>query len=292
MKKLDSIKVGIFKGRLVDINNMHCSNLDVAEMARTLQRIPRYNGHQNFEWTVGQHSLLVAKILKDKGYSADVQLAGLLHDASEAYINDIIRPIKVYLTEYFKYEAKVENAILYKFGLRPLDDYEYREADDLALYAESVKLIGLNNDWVKQYTKEFENTDVIKYSKFVKESNSSIVMGEFLQRLYELLVELNFSNLDTDIEQQKWFNIAKENYEMNQIGSVMCIKRLPIMLNDGQMDKITVDYKTDKVIITIDNKNYSTTLKLLKNIKDLEVILENGKSTHREIFYAIFNKIQ
>lgn len=290
MKKLDSIEVGLFKGKLTDINNIKADKLDVAEMARTLQRIPRYNCHSDFEWTVGQHSLLVAKILEDKGQSLEVQLAGLLHDASEAYINDVIRPIKVYLKEYFKYENRVEDAILSKFGLKGLETYAYREADNLALYAESAKLIGLNNDWVKTYPKEFDSPDVMEYQRFVKDSNSSIVMGEFLQKLYELLEQLEFKGVDDNIKQQDWFNIAAQNHTLNKINSIMSIKRLPIMLNDGQIDTIVVDYRTRKVMINLGNENYQTSLSLLNNIKDLEIILKNSHDSHKEIFNILFRK--
>lgn len=276
---MEQINVGLFKGKLIDINNLDNKEIDVAEFARTLQRIPRYNGHSDFEWTVAQHSLLVQKILKDHGYQADIQLAGLLHDVSEAYINDVIRPIKVYLTQYFVYEAKVENQIIHKFGLLDLEKYpEYKMADDLALYAEQINLIGLDNDWVRQYPEDFKNPEIFKYGKLVKQENSQIVMGKFLVRLFKLVEELNSKNLDDSIREQEWFKILKSERKQGLV---------PILGIADKIIKAYLDEETDSLTVEISNKKYKAQVDILKNIKDLEVIMSD---TTQQIFNILFKE--
>ena len=56
-----------------------------------------------------------AKEAKARNYSNRVILAALLHDASEAYISDIIRPVKVHLTNYLEIESMIMNVILQKY---------------------------------------------------------------------------------------------------------------------------------------------------------------------------------
>ena len=64
---------------------------------------------------------------KARGWSERLQLACLLHDASEAYISDIIRPVKAHLSNYLEIESSIMNVILERFGLA-----EYRNTDNLS----------------------------------------------------------------------------------------------------------------------------------------------------------------
>ena len=264
---------------------MKNQQVDIAEMARTLQRIPRYNGHSNFEWTVAQHSLLVQMILKDSGYQTDIQLAGLLHDASEAFINDVIRPIKCHLQQYFVYEAKVENQVLHKLGLNDLEEYpEYKEADDLALYAEQVILVGLDNDWVRTYDNKFNDPKVMQYAKFIKPENSCIVMGKFLSKLFELLLRRGFEGLDEKVRQQDWF---KELYKYKALNCRSCSKQnglessveqmiIPFLGLDNEIHKIQL--LKESAIIQVNGKKYEADLGTLDYVRDLEAVLVHEDS--------------
>jgi len=64
----------------------------------------RSNGHFKKIYSVAQCSINCAKEARASGLSCRMQLAYLLHDASEAYISDITRPVKCYLDEYRKIE--------------------------------------------------------------------------------------------------------------------------------------------------------------------------------------------
>lgn len=275
---------------------MKNQQVDIAEMARTLQRIPRYNGHSNFEWTVAQHSLLVQRILKDSGYQTDIQLAGLLHDAQEAFINDVIRPIKCHLQQYFVYEAKVENQILHKLGLNDLEEYpEYKEADDLALYAEQVILVGLDNDWVRTYDNKFNDPKVMQYAKFIKPENSCIVMGKFLSKLFELLLSRGFEGLDEKVRQQDWYRELykykalnyKEHRDYDIESETSKISVVPFLGLDNKVHKIQV--LEDQAILQVNGKKYEADLCTLDYVRDLEAILEKEDS---KLFKLIFRPVR
>lgn len=68
-----------------------------------------------------------------------MQLACLLHDASESYLSDLTRPVKRNLAEYCLIEGKLQNMIYQKFGLGDLSEEEHRqlrEVDDVLLHVE------------------------------------------------------------------------------------------------------------------------------------------------------------
>lgn len=66
----------------------------IRDIAHHLANLCRYNGATWRHYSVAEHSLLVATILRLRGESPAVQLAGLLHDAHEAYLGDVSTPIK------------------------------------------------------------------------------------------------------------------------------------------------------------------------------------------------------
>jgi hypothetical protein len=112
--------------------------------------ICRYSGHCKFFYSVAQHSLGVRQILKDFGYDAQIQLYGLLHDASEAYICDIPRDVKMNMPEYKRIERNLQNAIWKAFNLPIPSDEVYsviKEADNMMLKCEAKILMSGWEEW-------------------------------------------------------------------------------------------------------------------------------------------------
>lgn len=66
----------------------------IKDIAHHLSLLCRFGGATFRHYSVAEHSLLVATILRLRGESPAVQLAGLLHDAHEAYMGDLATPIK------------------------------------------------------------------------------------------------------------------------------------------------------------------------------------------------------
>ena len=119
--------------------------IDIEDIAHALSMLCRANGHFKSFYTVGQHCINCAKEAKARGYSSFVQLACLLHDASEAYLSDVTRPVKAELPRYVEIEKPLQDCIWAKFLERPLSTNEYNqvfEIDDAILAHEFIQLMG------------------------------------------------------------------------------------------------------------------------------------------------------
>ena len=89
-----------YSGSKFDPMQMTPGDVYIEDIAHALSLLCRGGGQLTYFYSVGQHSLNCAAEAKARGWSERQQLACLLHDASEGYISDIIRPVKIYLTNY------------------------------------------------------------------------------------------------------------------------------------------------------------------------------------------------
>jgi hypothetical protein len=90
----------------------------IEDIAHALSMICRYNGHTRTFYSVAEHSLLVATAVERYVPSDSYQqLQALLHDAAEAYLCDIVRPIKPALVGYQAAEDRVDLAIGIALGV-------------------------------------------------------------------------------------------------------------------------------------------------------------------------------
>ena len=120
-----------YSGRKFDPMQMTPGDVYIEDIAHALSLLCRGGGQLTYFYSVGQHSLNCAAEAKARGWSERQQLACLLHDASEGYISDIIRPVKIYLSNYLEIESKIMGTILTHFGLDDLTEEENREVPKL-----------------------------------------------------------------------------------------------------------------------------------------------------------------
>lgn len=106
----------------------------IEDIASALSKQCRYGGHCLRFYSVAEHCVLAA----DKA-PPPVQLTTLLHDASEAYLQDIVRPVKYRLKEYFEFENRIMEVISRKFHTQwPLPD-EVKRLDNAILSDERAQ---------------------------------------------------------------------------------------------------------------------------------------------------------
>lgn len=108
----------------------------IEDIAHALSNICRYGGHCSEYFSVAQHCVVVSRLVPE-----GMEMWGLLHDASEAYLVDIPRPVKEYLSDYNTIETVCMNVIAEKFGLTLPIPEEVKMADNAALKIEREKLM-------------------------------------------------------------------------------------------------------------------------------------------------------
>jgi hypothetical protein len=91
----------------------------IEDIAHALSHQCRFSGHTSRHYSVAEHSVRVAELLARWGYGIEMQIGGLLHDAYEAYAQDVASPIKhtPEMAPYREIEAAGMVAIAKRFDL-------------------------------------------------------------------------------------------------------------------------------------------------------------------------------
>ena len=110
-------------GLAFDFEQIEENEIRIEDIAHALSYINRFVGHvRSGGYSVAQHSVLVSKLVEKyaEKWGLDkraLAMRGLLHDASEAYLGDVSKPLKMLLPDYLAIEQRVEAMIEKRFGL-------------------------------------------------------------------------------------------------------------------------------------------------------------------------------
>jgi hypothetical protein len=139
-----------FTGKRLHAFNPRPEEIHLMDIAHALSKNNRFTGHSMANYTVGQHSLHVYDVLRRMGESPETCLMGLLHDGSEAYLQDIAKPFKNFLPDYQEVEEGLQNAIFQKYlGFVPTQE-QYsvvKLVDEILLVNEIEQLMPSDSDW-------------------------------------------------------------------------------------------------------------------------------------------------
>lgn len=120
--------------------------IEIEDIAHSLSMQCRYAGHCIRFYSVAEHSVLLARFFLDCG-QPETAMWALLHDASEAYLVDVPRPVKPFLPGYKEAEAKVMEAVCERFGL-PLEmPREVHDADSAIIGNERENMRPCVAEW-------------------------------------------------------------------------------------------------------------------------------------------------
>lgn len=131
--------INSYHGHCFDPTAAAPGDLCVEDIAHALSLLCRANGHLHFFYSVAQHCLACQREAAARGWSARLQLLCLLHDASEAYIGDLTRPLKRYLPAFDEIEQRLQAQIYTALDVAPPNPAEaalVAEVDDAMLYWE------------------------------------------------------------------------------------------------------------------------------------------------------------
>lgn len=114
----------------------------VVDIAHGLSHLCRFNGQVRNFYSVAQHSVLVAEQLPK-----EMRLAGLMHDASEAYLGDVTTPLKLLMPLYQELEERTMKAIFKKFNITYPLPQAVKRADLVLLVTEKRDLVNDQQPW-------------------------------------------------------------------------------------------------------------------------------------------------
>ena len=133
-----------YTGKHFDPVHPQMDKIDIKDVAHALSLTCRGNGHVKTFFSVGQHCINCAMEARERGYSARVVMACLVHDASESYMSDVPRPFKRTLVEYQKAEEVIIDLVYHKFVGSSLTKEEaslVKRIDDDMLYFDLRELL-------------------------------------------------------------------------------------------------------------------------------------------------------
>jgi len=113
-------------------------DISIEDIAHALSHICRFGGHCRHHYSVAQHSVLVSELAPPQ-----YAFAALMHDAPEAYCNDIVHPMKIGLPDYCRMESHIYYAVSEAFNLPMTDEAltAIKRADRIALSTERRDLL-------------------------------------------------------------------------------------------------------------------------------------------------------
>ena len=134
--------IGTYTGRKFWPLDARPEEVDIIDIAHALSCMCRFNGHVTEFYSVAQHSVMVSHLVPEQD-----AMWGLLHDASEAYIADIVRPINSSLTNYAEIEENLMKVIAEAFNLPWPMPPSVKVADSVALKTEQRDLKPHSSKW-------------------------------------------------------------------------------------------------------------------------------------------------
>jgi hypothetical protein len=114
-------------------------------IADSLSKQCRFNGHTREFYSVAQHSLRVLDLLVRWHAPHKHQLAGLLHDASEAYVGDLIMPLRPYALDFNHLEHTIQQWVFSQHGISGLPEI-VKKADCAAAWLERRDLLNWSGE--------------------------------------------------------------------------------------------------------------------------------------------------
>lgn len=137
--------IATYTGKWIEPLDPDPGAVDIEDIAHSLSNQCRFTGHTREFYSTAQHCWYVSRLVPE-----ELALWGLLHDASEAYVSDVARPVKhadAHFGEVYRaVEETLLEAVATRFGLTWPEPEEIKVADKMMLRAEQRDLMANDPD--------------------------------------------------------------------------------------------------------------------------------------------------
>lgn len=171
--------VTTYSGKKLNFLDPNPDDILLEDIIHHLSMICRYNGGPKYHYSVAQHSIAVAKLVYDMSKDKKKALSALFHDASEAYICDIPRPVKPKLIGYKKIETNLSNVIYKKFNIQTPNGI-ILFIDKHIVATEALYVLDFIPEWINEYKQ-------LKHDPALFQETSTQEVQETFISLYNLL---------------------------------------------------------------------------------------------------------
>lgn len=141
-----------YSGLYVNVFDPDLETICIEDIAHALSNLCRFGGHTKRFYSVAQHSVLCSRSVDNK-----FRIQALLHDASEAYLLDVPKPIKRHLVGYKEMEDRMMALIAEKFGFTFPLEKEVKAIDRDMLEIEWAQVVIKDNgflSWSPEFAKD------------------------------------------------------------------------------------------------------------------------------------------
>jgi 5'-deoxynucleotidase YfbR-like HD superfamily hydrolase len=180
-------KINAQSGVVVDLRNPTSTMINANDIVCALSKICRFNGQISHFYSVAQHSVLVESLAPPA-----LKRAALIHDCAEAYIQDIISPLKNMLDESaigYRHIEDEFNRVIFEFFNEPIDNLKLIKQYDLLAY-----------ELEKSAFKKGHLVDWHEYWKRVVEYEVAIWSPNYAAKWFAKHLERRFPSLDLKLK--------------------------------------------------------------------------------------------
>lgn len=177
---MSDCRIRTYTGIYFDVLEPDSNLIDIKDIAHAISNQCRFTGHTKQFYSVGEHSVRASYIVP-----YPMALCALMHDATEAYLVDLPRPIKKHseLGRYFKpIEDGLWQAIALRFNLPQIIPQEVHDADNIMLLTEKRDLMDGNTGMSEYARKWVEGNSLEPLKGILKPCYPREAENWFLQR--------------------------------------------------------------------------------------------------------------
>lgn len=130
-KEIEQITIPVIlsSNKIINLNEISESDINLKDIANSLSKQCRYNGHVSKFYSVAEHCVRLARYAyynytNENNYNIRLASSLILHDAAEAYIGDMIHHLKSQCNDFKNFESKIEKLVASTFKISQDEDVQ------------------------------------------------------------------------------------------------------------------------------------------------------------------------